>query len=242
MATQTAEQSLDIDADVLITDLAPVDVLLQRLGRLWRHWPRKRPERPVPRPVCHVVSPSRWEPLLAGHPCDGIGAPYRDARMLRAADRELGKGEWVLPDMNRELVEAGVGEAALARLARELDGGVRGIWTEHGEVGEGSLAAERGAAREIVLDVDKPVREQPVDSRAATRLGARDVLVSLPGVESPFGQRLRQIAIRRQLLPGTLPEGDLEAEDVTSFEGGFRFGIGAARFVYDRLGLRREEA
>src|SRR3954453_23257042 len=111
--------------------------------------PAKGAGRPGPRPLSHVVSPSRWEPLLAGHPCDGIGAPYRDARMLRAADCELGKGEWVLPATTRELGEAGVDEPALARLARELDGGVRGAWPEHGEVGEGSLAAERGAAREI---------------------------------------------------------------------------------------------
>jgi CRISPR-associated endonuclease/helicase Cas3 len=43
VSTQVAEQSVDIDADLLITDLAPTDMLLQRMGRLWRH-NRNRPQ------------------------------------------------------------------------------------------------------------------------------------------------------------------------------------------------------
>lgn len=37
IATQVVEQSVDIDADCLITELAPTDMLLQRMGRQWRH-------------------------------------------------------------------------------------------------------------------------------------------------------------------------------------------------------------
>ena len=37
VATQVVEQSVDIDLDFIVSDLAPTDMLLQRMGRLWRH-------------------------------------------------------------------------------------------------------------------------------------------------------------------------------------------------------------
>ena len=52
VSTQIVEQSVDLDADLMITELAPTDMLLQRIGRLWRH---ERGKRPVSKPQIYII-------------------------------------------------------------------------------------------------------------------------------------------------------------------------------------------
>lgn len=115
VGTQTLEQSLDIDADLLITDLCPMDVLLQRVGRLHRH-SRPVSERPAAFQTAQarVLTPTGHDlnPLLARSQ-HGLGmfrnggGIYADLRVLEATRALLVERPVVsIPADNRYLVEA----------------------------------------------------------------------------------------------------------------------------------------
>ena len=121
VATQVVEQSLDVDFDLLVTDLAPIDLVLQRIGRLHRH-ERSRPPRLAEPTCCIDWLPSTSSPEPSLEP--GAEAIYGEQDMLMSAaalDRVInGSGVVTVPDDVHDLIEAVYGsDAPIPPLWRE---------------------------------------------------------------------------------------------------------------------------
>ncbi|WP_219817908.1 CRISPR-associated helicase Cas3' [Nitrosomonas ureae] len=105
VGTQVLEQSLDIDADFLVSRIAPTDMLLQRLGRLWRHEKTPRPQ--TARREAWIISPDLAaaidSPELVFGATAKVYAPYVLCRSLTVWQ---GITQVRLPDQIRELIEA----------------------------------------------------------------------------------------------------------------------------------------
>ncbi|MCE9574549.1 MAG: CRISPR-associated helicase Cas3' [Deltaproteobacteria bacterium] len=101
IATQVIEQSLDLDFDELHSDLAPIDLLFQRTGRLHRHVRPRLPGFEQPRLWVHV--PSRDDSAALRY---GRSQYVYDVATLWIAERiVLTRDALVLPDDIRILVE-----------------------------------------------------------------------------------------------------------------------------------------
>jgi len=110
VATQVIEQSLDLDFDLMISDHAPVDLLLQRAGRLHRH---QRPDRPnsLSRPHLLVTKPA----LKDGLPDFGYDARvYEEYILLRSYITLRDRDNLALPGDTETLIEDVYGPEASA--------------------------------------------------------------------------------------------------------------------------------
>lgn len=245
IGSQTLEQSLDICADYLISDLCPIDVLLQRLGRLHRH------DLPRPKgfeaPQCLVLCPEEGlDPLTKPAFVNGLGAwKDRDGTIqgiyLDLACLSLTEGliddhpVWTIPEMNRALVERATHrDACEAEIAR------RGpAWADYGTRFFGRDAAHRGQAQTWLLRRDKrfPDKFPDTEESVQTRLGAQGPLLTFaPGTIGPFGTEITRITLPAHWGGITAPDAPIAAE--TTAEG-LRFNVGEAAFLYGRAGLVR---
>ena len=167
VATQVVEQSLDLDFDLIVTDLAPVDLIIQRAGRLWRHR-RQRPD--DARCELVVVGPEPDPEATGGWLRAALRRSsfvYDDhARMWLSAQALRAVGCIDAPDGLRPLIEHVYGPNAHERVPEGLVRTLRRIDRRQG--------AERGQAASNALRLGDGYARTGSwlsEERIATRLG-----------------------------------------------------------------------
>jgi len=211
IATQVVEQSLDLDFDFMVSDLAPIDLLIQRAGRIHRHHREFRGDRTDP--VLWVFSPPVIEsPGLtwfsgffehAAYVYEDHGHLWLTARLLQR------KGGWTMPEDARDLIEGVYGEKA-----EEIPGGL----VKKQLTADGKRSAEKALGKFNALPVTAGYGGQPgglfSDAAAPTRLGEPSVTLRLgilsgerilPIYDDPeYAWMLSEVQVRKSVIAGSV--------------------------------------
>nr|WP_295738835.1 CRISPR-associated helicase Cas3' [uncultured Acidocella sp.] len=224
VGTQVMEQSLDLDFDILITDLAPVDLLLQRAGRLWRHARQGRPEAA---PRLYVIAP----PPVATPDKDwlrdfrGTAAVYRDPALLwRSCRALLTKSVLDLPGDVRVLVETVYdpeaevpdGLAAQSMKAIGKDSAARGAAWQNLLSWSKGYAQDGGAWQS---DVMTPTRL--ADPSKSYRLAVWNQGVLAPLCQGENAWAMSEITLPLRLVQGAPEEAGARAAALEGMRGGW---------------------
>lgn len=228
IATQVVEQSLDLDFDFLVSDLAPMELLIQRGGRCHRHQ-RPRPaglESPcmlVLAPQAQANATSDWYASVLGkaqfvYP---VQAPlWRTARLLEETPRLS------LPDDARRLVETTYDGSAFAP-QKLLETDEKHLPTV---MGKRDLARYNALKLEAGYSIGAVGRGWETDEKVLTRLGEETVQLRLlrwdgtrlhlwaeaPGMAAAC--RMSEVSVGlRKVTPSTLPQ-DVSAQLATLLE------------------------
>ncbi len=188
VATQVIEQSLDLDFDLMVSDVAPIDLLLQRAGRLHRH---HRPDRPMKQAELWLIKPELDD---AGVPKYGASEwVYERSVLLRTSlllhDRRIVR----LPEETEGLIEAVYGDDPLGMLSKpdvawqtamdEADRDARRQATDHErrarQLTIGDPHGGRNPLTEFCQQLDEDNPEAHATLQAATRLTRPSVSVVL---------------------------------------------------------------
>jgi CRISPR-associated endonuclease/helicase Cas3 len=238
-----------VDFDYLVTDLCPIDVLLQRLGRVHRHI-RTRPV------GCEEPSASIILPEIAlregtsghGHAslrALGLGSVYQDLVTLELTVRLLERQPMLeIPEGSRALIEAVYHPSPREALGASDDAwGAYLIRQEGEESGRRSLAMQlriplfsRGYSSREVCDLFRMTSDQELQAR--TRLGDDRVIIPLPVpvahhfTSAPADSVLSLEWRKLRLDPGQ----PIPAAELVRSDSPFTVQLGRVLLQYQRVG------
>jgi len=202
VGTQVLEQSLDYDVDVMVSDFAPIDLLLQRAGRLHRHarLDAEGHSLRLPRhaqPVLEIALPTDADGLPDWRRWRAIYEPYilwRTWEVLHESIQE-GQRQIMLPRDYRPLIEAVYAEQPPAASNSSYAEQIVRAWTAYQRSRQDEINQARrpltpdvrkadalveGASRSFAGEEDSPEANAQL---AKTRLGDRITLVPVYHVD-----------------------------------------------------------
>jgi CRISPR-associated endonuclease/helicase Cas3 len=233
VGTQTLEQSLDIDADLLVTDAVPADVLLQRLGRLHRH-------RSGTVPTAILLEPGDWDERVTpdGRPLGGSGHGwawvYNPLAVRETVEWLRAHGAVSVPDGVRAMVELATHADHLEMRAQTYGERWVALWQRL----YGNAIADSQQALAGLIDRAVGYDQALVNERVPTRLGDGSVDVEVAGsLVSPFtGEAIDALSIRANWLRNAQP-GSVATVAGSDTLGHTMLDVDGARFVYGVEGL-----